>query len=271
MESAGARILVEQADVSDASAVEAVLARIARELPPLRGVMHAAGVLDDGALVQQSWQRFETVLAPKVLGGWQLHRATRELELDHFVLFSSGAGLVGSAGQGNHASANAFIDALAHHRQSLGLHAVTVNWGAWRETGAAAGRSFDRAGTRTFTVAQGLAALEWALHCARERDDSGALLAQAAVLGANWAAFRESYQGRRVAPLFSLLGDAPRAAASAPEAVATTELPLLEQLATAPESRRSPVIERHLTGLARAVLGLGPSRTLAPDQPLKDL
>jgi microcystin synthetase protein McyG len=271
MQSAGARILVQQLDVSDASAVEAVLARIAQELPPLRGVMHAAGVLDDGALVQQRWPRFEGVLAPKVLGGWHLHRAARELELDHFVLFSSGAGLVGSAGQGNHAAANAFLDALAHYRQARGLPGVSINWGAWRDIGAAAGRSFHRAGTRTFTVAQGFAALEWAMHCARDRDVAGSLMAQAAVLGADWGAFRLSHEGRQLPPLFSLLADAPADAAPAQDDSHETKLSLLDQLATAPESRRVPLVERHLTGLARAVLGLSASKTLSPDHPLKDL
>ena len=89
-------------------------------LPPLRGVIHAAGVLDDGMLGQQDWSRFAKVMAPKVEGSWNLHMLTRDLPLDFFVVFSSSASLLGSPGQGNYAAANAFMDALAHHRQRRG-------------------------------------------------------------------------------------------------------------------------------------------------------
>src|SRR5690606_30530681 len=107
-------------------------------MPPLRGVIHSAGVLDDGALLQQSWSRFRTVMAPKVVGSWHLHQLTRHLPLDFFVLFSSGAAVLGSPGQSNHAAANAFMDALAHCRRAQGLPAVSINWGPWAEVGAAA-------------------------------------------------------------------------------------------------------------------------------------
>ena len=101
----GATIRVELADVTDAAALDHMLARMDRELPPLGGVVHSVGVLSDGALGNQSWEKFETVLWPKVLGAWHLHRATAERDLDMFVLFSSVAGVFGSPGQSNHAAA----------------------------------------------------------------------------------------------------------------------------------------------------------------------
>ena len=88
-------------------------------LPPLAGVIHAVGVLRDGTLVNQNWQRFAEVLAPKVLGAWHLHRLTAGRDLDLFVLFSSSAALLGNRGQGNHAAANAFLDQLARDRARL--------------------------------------------------------------------------------------------------------------------------------------------------------
>jgi acyl carrier protein len=103
----------------------------------LRGVFHAAGVLDDGVLLQQNEERFAAVMAPKVRGAWNLHRLTRDEELDFFVLFSSAASVLGSPGQGNYVAANAFLDALAHHRRALGLSALAINWGAWAEVGLA--------------------------------------------------------------------------------------------------------------------------------------
>jgi acyl carrier protein len=97
-------------------------------------------VLDDGALLGQSWQRFAGVLAPKVAGAWNLHLATRGEKLDFFLLFSSAASLLGSPGQANYAAANAFLDGLAHVRRALDLPALSINWGPWAETGMAAAR-----------------------------------------------------------------------------------------------------------------------------------
>src|SRR6266571_316995 len=100
-------------------------------MPPLRGIIHAAGVLDDGVLLEQTPERFERVLAPKVRGSWNLHLLTQEMPLDFFVLFSSAASLLGSPGQGNYAAANAFLDALAHHRRMEGRPGVSINWAGW--------------------------------------------------------------------------------------------------------------------------------------------
>ncbi|MFB1483782.1 SDR family NAD(P)-dependent oxidoreductase [Corallococcus sp. RDP092CA] len=160
---AGARIDLVRGDVSDASTCRSVVSRLTHEGIPLRGVIHAAGVLEDGALRQQTWARFATVLAPKVLGAFNLHEATRDQPLDFFVLFSSTASLIGSAGQANHSAANAFLDALAHARRAQGLPALSINWGAWSEVGAAArkqvGERWRVKGIGTIAPEQGLAAL----------------------------------------------------------------------------------------------------------------
>jgi malonyl CoA-acyl carrier protein transacylase len=134
LERSGVTVRVFTADVADAAAVESML----RELPRLRGVVHAAGVLDDGALLNQSVERFEKVLAPKVAGAWNLHRLTKKLPLDFFVCFSSVASLIGSPGQGSYAAGNAFLDALAEQRRAEGLPALSINWGPWAESGMAA-------------------------------------------------------------------------------------------------------------------------------------
>ncbi|MEL7313726.1 MAG: SDR family NAD(P)-dependent oxidoreductase, partial [Cyanobacteria bacterium J06559_3] len=141
LERAGAEVLVLQADVSNRQALAAAIAALD---VPLRGVIHAAGVLDDGVLQQLTWERMGTVLAPKVYGAWNLHQLTQDQPLDFFVLFSSAASLLGSPGQGSHVAANAFLDALAHHRQAQGLPGLSINWGAWSEVGAAAKRQVDQ-------------------------------------------------------------------------------------------------------------------------------
>ncbi|AFZ33410.1 polyketide synthase (plasmid) [Gloeocapsa sp. PCC 7428] len=140
LKSAGAEILVISADVTDESQVSGVLSTIKSSLPPLRGVIHAAGVLDDGVMQQMTWERFAKVLYPKMLGAWHLHTLTQDQPLDFFVLFSSAASLLGSPGQANHVAANTFLDALAHYRQAQGLPGLSINWGAWSVVGAAAKR-----------------------------------------------------------------------------------------------------------------------------------
>ena len=133
----GADIRVELADVTDSDALDAMLARIEDSLPPLGGIIHSVGVLSDGAIENQTWERFEQVLWPKVLGAWRLHQATQGKDLDMFILFSSISGVLGNPGQSNHAAANAFLDQLAAHRRTLGLPGQSIAWGAWSGIGEA--------------------------------------------------------------------------------------------------------------------------------------
>jgi acyl carrier protein len=136
----GADVELVLGDIADASTVEKLLQQVQHSGRHFEGVFHLAGVLRDGVLLNQNWERFEEVLAPKVLGAWHLHRQTLMRSPKLFVLFSSNASLLGSFGQGNHAAANMFLDMLAHHRQAIGLPAISINWGGWSQVGAAARR-----------------------------------------------------------------------------------------------------------------------------------
>ena len=131
----GARVLIARLDVTDGEQVRELVTSL-RE-PPLRGVVHAAGVLDDGVLIQHDAPRLSKVLEAKVRGAWNLHRATLDLPLEAFVLFSSASALLGGAGQGAYAAANAFLDGLAHLRRGLGMPAHSLNWGPWSDGGMA--------------------------------------------------------------------------------------------------------------------------------------
>jgi len=157
LEAKGARVTVIQADVSQRNELEAAISSLGT---PLRGVIHTAGVLDDGVLQQLTWERLEAVLAPKIYGAWHLHQLTQDQPLEFFVLFSSAASLLGSPGQGSHVAANAFLDALAYHRQAVGLPGLSINWGAWSGVGAAAQRQVDQQmqvrGVDAITPDQGL-------------------------------------------------------------------------------------------------------------------
>ena len=189
----GVTVQVEIADVTDAGAIDGMLARIDETLPPLGGVIHSVGVLSDAALGNQSWERFEQVLWPKLLGAWHLHRATADCDLDIFVLFSSVAGVLGNPGQSNHAAANAFLDQLAAHRRALGLPGQTIAWGAWSELGEAEeqreriAERLEARGTDWITPQQGLRAFDQLV-----REDA----ATSVVLSADWLSYGESLEYR---------------------------------------------------------------------------
>jgi NADP-dependent 3-hydroxy acid dehydrogenase YdfG/acyl carrier protein len=135
----GATVAWMQADVADRSQLEAVLQTIDGSMPPLGGIVHAAGVLSDGLVSSQTRESLLRVLRPKAIGALHLHELTRNRPLDFFVLFSSLAALTGSAGQSNYTAANAFLDALALGRQAQGLPGTSLNWGAWSGGGMAQG------------------------------------------------------------------------------------------------------------------------------------
>jgi acyl transferase domain-containing protein/surfactin synthase thioesterase subunit/acyl carrier protein len=166
LEAKGIRSVVAVGDITEEADLNRILSKVRSEMPPLRGIFHCAGMLDDGILDQMDWGRFSAVTAPKVKGGWLLHNATLRDELDYFVLFSSILSLIGSPGQSNYTAANAFLDGLTEHRRAAGLPAVTLNWGPWAETGlaTASGRRgeaiWNSRGTRYIPPDRGIEVLE---------------------------------------------------------------------------------------------------------------
>jgi acyl transferase domain-containing protein len=130
----GAVVRILACDVSDRDALTGLLEQVPAEFP-LRGVVHAAGIIDDGVISSLTDERIESVFAPKARAAWYLHELTRDLDLSMFVLFSSAAGTFGSPGQGNYAAANAFLDGLAVYRRAQSLPGTSVAWGSWEQAG----------------------------------------------------------------------------------------------------------------------------------------
>ena len=263
LRAAGARVTIAQADVSRAEAVEALLREIGRTLPPLRGIVHAAGVLDDGVLLRQDWDRFQKVLAPKVDGAWNLHAATAEQDLDFFVLFSSIASLFGSAGQGNYVAANAFLDALAHARRARGLPALSINWGIWSDHGLAAERGADvRAaglGVESLSTEQGLQVL------ARVLPHAGP---QLAVTPMRWPKYLQQYAASGVPPFLAAFADQARREATTAAPAAAPRFPA--RLAAAPVHVQRGLILEQVQALAGKVLELEPA-SLDNSLPLSEM
>ena len=257
LEALGVTVRVELADMTDGAAVDAMLARVDAELPPLAGVSHSVGVLSDGALGNQSWERFEQVLWPKVLGAWHLHRATEDRDLDLFILFSSVVGILGSAGQANHAAANAYLDRLAAHRRAQGLQGQAIAWGAWSGVGEAEEQR-DRIedhlaarGVRWITPQQGLRAFDQLV----SQD-----LTTAAVTAVEWSVYAGSF-GANPALLEDLLT---RTATENESATAAPETDLLSRLRAVPSGEREEVLIDFIRQELQSVLRLSapPSPTV---------
>ncbi|RKH44328.1 alpha/beta fold hydrolase [Corallococcus sicarius] len=258
----GAEMVIERVDVADAGQVESVMQRIARELRPLGGIVHAAGVLDDGVLVKQTWPRFARVLAPKVDGAWNLHRATRSLELDFFVLFSSIAAVMGAPGQGNYAAANAFMDGLAALRRNQGLAATSLQWGPWAtggmaETARAANRArFESLGLGRMSASDNVEVFEHLLQ--------GASTA-VAVVDMDWKKFLKSVSSPGASRLYSLLGQG--ATRTEPAQAGA----LLAQLTREPEEQREATLIGFLRRQVASVVGLATADAVEVTQPLLEL
>lgn len=261
LERTGVSVCAAAADISREADVVALLDRVAATLPPLRGVFHAAAVLDDGPLNFSSPARFAAVMQPKALGAWHLHRHTRHLPLDAFILFSSISAIIGNPGQGAYVAANAVLDALAHARRAQGLAATSINWGALSQVGMVAQDSeveeyFKRVGIGFFNPGQALEVLgkvlEW----------NPAQAAAAVIDCQQWGQFNPAWAA---SPRYRhLIAEAGRSAAG----TATSEFrAALDEL---PAEARRPQVVKVLVELVSEIMRI-PVEKIDPRQSLVNL
>nr|WP_234048703.1 type I polyketide synthase [Streptomyces liliifuscus] len=270
----GAEVRVVACDAADRSALAEVIGLCE---PPLSAVVHAAGVLDDGVLDSLTPERMAAVLRPKVDAAWHLHELTRDLDLSAFVLFSSASGLLGRPGQGNYAAANSFLDALAHHRVSLGLPAVSLAWGLWEHDGGMAAGLRETTGrdmVRALSPEQGMALFDAALHT-DEPVLAPVLLDRAALRVALRSAdalvpplLRGLVRTGRPA---AALAPAPGSATGAGVQIAAEQGAWRERLTGLPDGEREGALAGLVRDAVATVLGYPDGDALPAGKPLADL
>ncbi|MFE2165140.1 SDR family NAD(P)-dependent oxidoreductase [Streptomyces sp. NPDC059447] len=261
----GAQVTLAACDAADRTALAQTLAGI-DPAHPLTAVVHAAGILDDTAVDQLTPEQIDRVLRPKADAAWHLHELTRDLDLAAFVLFSSAAGTLGTAGQANYAAANAFLDALAHQRRAEGLPAVSLAWGLWQETSALTGtlgeqdlRRLARTGVAAMPTDEALALLDAGLAADRPtlvpvRLDTQGLAASGAEPPALLRALVRTPRRRRAQ------------AGTAAEGPALTD-----RLAPLPEQERRRVLLDLVREHAAVVLGESSPAAVGPHRAFKEL
>ncbi|GAA3548077.1 type I polyketide synthase [Amycolatopsis ultiminotia] len=257
----GAEVTLAACDVADREAVSALLQDVKA---PLRAVVHAAGVLDDGVLTSLTPERLDTVLRPKVDAAVTLHELTRELDLTAFVLFSSAAGVLGAPGQGSYAAANAYLDALAARRRHEGLPGTSLAWGLWGGGMGAAIEDADahrigETGITALSTADGLRLLD---------TTAGAAEPLLVPIALDTGVLTASGDDDLPAVLRSLAGSPGRRAAQ--DSVADTES-LAQRLAGLPQAKRVPTVLTLVRTHAAALLGHAGPEAVEPDRSFNEV
>jgi acyl transferase domain-containing protein/NADPH:quinone reductase-like Zn-dependent oxidoreductase/SAM-dependent methyltransferase/NADP-dependent 3-hydroxy acid dehydrogenase YdfG len=263
LEASGASVRVSCCDVSRVEELRQALYEAKRVMPPLRGVIHAAMVLDDGLLLNLTAERWWRVVAPKAAGAWNLHELTRELPLDFFVCYSSISSVFGVAGQANYCAANAFLDALMQFRRSQGLSGLSINWGYISEVGYAAQNEkvterFQNWGVRGVAPRLGLALLARLL-----RDRVG----HAGIIDIDWERWRPPGSSTVVSPRFR---DLVSAARERPDAPSADGIPLRNRLLHLDASERRKLLLQVIGDRVARILGTSAAK-LDMNQSITDL
>ena len=264
----GATVHVRVADVGDRAVMVALLADLAATLPPLRGVVHAAGIVDDGVLLQATRERWRAVRRGKAHGARILDALTEGLPLDFFVMYSAAGLYLGPIGQGAYAAANAELDAIASSRRCRGLSALSVSWGPWPDAGMAAtigGRGHDTWAERGLQWLDPSRAFSQLEHLVR----TGAV--HALVAPVQWTKLLARLPDGLERDFFRALAAAADRPGASIARVAVTPDAIVEKWRRAPSTQWPSLVQAHLLERTRQVLGVDDSFVIAPGRALKDV
>jgi len=261
--SAGINIDAYQADVHDYAALQE---QIGARASSITSIFHLAGVLDDGQLEEQTWDRFAAVFASKVGGAWNLHQLTREAQLKHFVLFSSVSSLMPAPGQSNYAAANAFLDGLAHFRRGLGLPATVINWGPWSDAGHASTDYGRAAHARLASLGIGSIAPETGMRALEASMQSGRT--QTVSVAVDWS---KLFHADPAAARLGLLANLSASATTPAATVRRGSSELIEMLSALPLDERRPYLLQQLSDMVIAALKLRTDEPIDARQRLFDV
>jgi acyl transferase domain-containing protein/acyl carrier protein len=260
IEHLGARVTTASVDITDHEQVANWLTGHLQDGGrPVRGIIHAAGSVDDRLLVNMTEDDFTKVMAPKITGAWVLHNAFRESHLEFFVMFGSAGSVIASPGQGNYAAANAVLDAFAHYRQAQGLPALTIGWGPW-SVGMVEELKLEKIyaqrGIELITPATGTRILDRLI---------SQKMPNIVAINADWMQARRAGIGGRIPPMFAELGTAEMSSAAG-----DTESSILEVLSACPATERLELVAGHVQQIAAAVFEIAVA-DIGPDDALDDI
>ncbi len=249
LEERGASVIVLQADVSNLAQMSGVFEQIKMSQFPLRGIIHAAGVPGYQAIPALTLNALQAVFSPKITGTWLLHQLTKEMDLDFFVCFSSASAVWGSKGQAHYGAANHFIDILAHYRRTIGLPALSINWGLLEGGGMASNEEYHQwlvqTGVEGLQPEQGFRALAYLV---------GSKAIQSTVAKVTWRTFKALYEARRQRPLLEEIDVQPQVA---PSGQRTADI--LQRLKEVSTSEHNTLLTGYLQEQVAKALQLSPS------------
>jgi malonyl CoA-acyl carrier protein transacylase len=260
LEKRGASVMILQADVSNLAQMSGVFEQIKMSQFPLRGIIHAAGVPGYQTIPTLTLNALQTMFRSKITGTWLLHQLTKEMDLDFFVCFSSASAVWGAKGQAHYGAANHFLDILAHHRRTIGLPALTINWGLLEGGGMASNEEYHQwlvqTGVEGLQPEQGFRALAYLV---------GSKAIQTTVAKVNWRTFKTLYEARRQRPLLEEIEVQPQVA---PSEQRTADI--LQRLKEVPTSEHNTLLTDYLQEQVAKALQLSPS-LLDVQQPLNNM
>ena len=265
LKSDGAEVSIYKTDISDRNELQNTIELINKSGNPLKGIIQSAGILDDAVISNQTKEKFEKVLKPKVQGTLNLSKLTENFDLDFFIMFSSIASVLGSAGQANHSAANAFLDAFAYYRRSKGLPALTINWGVWSEIGSAANIGADKnekiPGLKVITPGTGLKIFDKIF-----RKD----FITAGAFGMDWKKFSEKNYSKQINNFISEMIPDEHPEAEELKKEKTKKTNILEDLKKSSQSDHKNLLTAYFRKLISGILGLKVT-DLDPDVPLNSI